>query len=352
VENSKVTRLADYLLKGPNQVSQGAVLISPPSSAPKPKLLDQVHQAIRTRHYSSKTEQSYVHWIKRFIFFHNKRHPAEMGEKEIAQFVSSLASELHVSAATQNQALNGILFLYREVLRKEIGYVNGVVRAKRAHRLPVVLTRQEVKSILAVLDNFDWLMVVLLYGAGLRLMECLQLRVKDIDFTSNQIIVRAGKGDKDRHTMLPAAAKEPLAKHFDLVKQQHQRDLDRGLGRVALPNALDRKYPRAAKEWGWQWVFPATSHYTDRATGEKRRHHLHESVLQKAVKQAVRKAGISKPATPHTFRHSFATHLLEDGYDIRTVQELLGHRDVSTTMIYTHVLNRGGRGVNSPADRL
>ena len=275
-----------------------------------------------------------------------------MGEKEIAQFLSSLASESHVSASTQNQALNGILFLYRDVLRKEIGYVDGVVRAKRPHKLPVVLTRQEVKCILAVLDRSDWLMMMLLYGAGLRLMECLQLRVKDIDFTCNQIVVRAGKGDKDRHTMLPTTVKEPLAKHLELIKEQHRCDLERGLGRVALPNALDRKYPNAGKEWGWQWVFPATSHYIDRTTGEKRRHHIHESVLQKAVKQAVQKARIPKPATPHTFRHSFATHLLEDGYDIRTVQELLGHRDVSTTMIYTHVLNRGGRGVNSPADRL
>ena len=340
-----------------NREEPAASRVSPPlansSAAPqKLKLLDQVRQAIRMRHYSPKTEESYVHWIKRFIFFHNKRHPAEMNEKEIAQFLSSLASALHVSASTQNQALNAILFLYRDVLQKEIGYVDGVIRAKRPHRVPVVLTRQEVKSILGALNRSDWLMAMLLYGAGLRLMECLQLRVKDIDFTSNHIVVRAGKGDKDRRTMLPAAVKESLAKHLEMIKEQHRRDLDRGVGRVALPNALERKYPNAGKEWGWQWVFPASSHYTDRATGEQRRHHLHESVLQKAVKRAVRKTGLAKTATPHTFRHSFATHLLEDGYDIRTVQELLGHRDVSTTMIYTHVLNRGGRGVNSPADRL
>ena len=334
MENANVYRL------NRDRISQNqpAKTASVANTAPKPKLLDQVRQAIRVRHYSPKTEESYVHWIKRFIFFHNKRHPAEMSEKEIAQFLSSLASELHVAASTQNQALNAILFLYRDVLRKEIGYIDGVIRAKRPQRLPVVLTRQEVKSILAVLDPSDWLMGVLLYGAGLRLMECLQLRIKDIDFTSNQIVIRAGKGDKDRHTMLPGAVKEPLAKHLELIKEQHQRDLENGLGRVVLPNALDRKYPNAGKEWGWQWAFPATSHYTDRATGEKRRHHLHESVLQKAVKQAVRKAGIAKPATPHTFRHSFATHLLEDGYDIRTVQELLGHspREIclcnSTTM--------------------
>jgi integron integrase len=321
-------------------------------TAPKPKLLDQVRQAIRTRHYSYMTEKAYVGWIKRFIFFHNKRHPAEMGENEIGRFLSTLATDSHVSASTQNQALNALLFLYREILNKDIGYLNGIVRAKRPHKLPVVLTRQEVRSIFGFLDSSDWIMIMLLYGAGLRLMECLRLRVKDIDFTTNQIVVRAGKGDKDRHTMLPTAVKEPFAKHLDMIRRQHERDLERGLGRVALPNALERKYPNAGKEWGWQWVFPATSHYIDKVTGEKRRHHLHESVLQKAVKEAVRKAGIAKPASCHTFRHSFATHLLEDGYDIRTVQELLGHRDVSTTMIYTHVLNRGGKGVFSPADRL
>jgi integron integrase len=338
-----------YTLNSNRLEDSAAVNVPPPA---KPKLLDQVRQAIRARHYSPKTEESYVHWIKRFILFHKKRHPAEMSEKEIGQFLSSLATERRVSASTQNQALNAILFLYRDVLRKEIGYVDGVVRAKRPHRIPVVLTRQEVKRVLAALDHSNWLLGMLLYGAGLRLTESLQLRVKDIDFTSNEIVVRGGKGDKDRHTMLPTAVKGPLATHLELVKEQHRHDLERGVGRVALPNALERKYPNAGKEWGWQWVFPATSHYTDKVTGERRRHHLHESVLQKAVKEAVRQAGIAKPASPHTFRHSFATHLLEDGYDIRTVQELLGHRDVSTTMIYTHVLNRGGRGVNSPADRL
>ena len=322
------------------------------TALPKPKLLDQVRQAIRTRHYSYKTEKAYVGWIKRFIFFHNKRHPAEMGESEIGRFLSSLATDRHVSASTQNQALNAILFLYHGVLGKDIGYVNGVVRAKKSHRLPVVLTREEIKALVSQLDGTDWLMAMLLYGAGLRLMECCRLRVKDIDFSQNQILVRAGKGNKDRHTMLPTAVKEPLAKHLEISRQQHHHDLELGLGRVVLPNALDRKYPNAGREWGWQWVFPATRYYLDRITGERYKHHLHESVIQKAVKEAARKAGMVKPATCHSLRHSFATHLLEDGYDIRTVQELLGHRDVSTTMIYTHVLNRGGRGVYSPADRL
>jgi integron integrase len=326
--------------------------LSFPSIPAKPRLLGQVRQAIRTRHYSVKTEEAYIGWIKRFIFFHNKRHPVEMGEREIAQFLSSLATESHISSSTQNQAFNALLFLYQEVLQRKVGLIEGVVRAKRHRRLPVVLTKEEVQRLLASLEGTPWLMTMLLYGAGLRLMECCRLRVKDIDFSRNQIVVRAGKGDKDRLTMLPAAVKEPLLRHLRAVKHQHEEDLEMGLGRVSLPNALERKYPNAGKEWGWQWVFPATSHYTDRVTGERRRHHLHESVLQKAVKEARLKAGIAKPAGPHTLRHSFATHLLEDGYDIRTVQELLGHADVSTTMIYTHVLNRGGRGVRSPVDGL
>jgi integron integrase len=318
----------------------------------KPKLLDQVREAIRVRHYSLRTEKAYVQWVKRFILFHNKRHPQYMGETEIGQFLSSLATDARVSASTQNQALNALLFLYREVIAQPVEYIDGVVRAKRSRRLPVVLTCQEVKAILSVLDGSEWLMGMLLYGAGLRLMECLRLRVKDIDYSNNQIIVRAGKGDKDRVTMLPTAVQEPLRKHLKKVNIQYQRDIARGQGGASLPNALDRKYPNAAREWGWQFVFPASRYARDPRSGAWRRHHLHESVLQKAVKDACRRAGLAKPAGCHTFRHSFATHLLEDGYDIRTVQELLGHKDVSTTMIYTHVLNRGGRGVCSPADRL
>ncbi len=303
MDNPKVKSLSDYRLKVTSQSGQPSVNVSSPPTPTKPKLLDQVRQAIRTRHYSPKTEETYVGWIKRFIFFHDKRHPAEMGEKEIAQFLSSLASDSHVSASTQNQALNAVLFLYREVLRKEIGYVNGVVRAKRPRRLPVVLTKEEVKRVLSRLGGAPWLMSMLLYGAGLRLMECCRLRVKDIDFSQNQITVRAGKGDKDRYTMLPGAVKEPLLRHLQAVKRQHSQDLENGLGRVALPDALERKYPNAGTEWGWQWVFPATSHFTDKATGEKRRHHLHESVLQRAFKEARLKAGIFKPAGCHTLRH-------------------------------------------------
>jgi len=290
-----------------NRLERG-VAESAPVTPPKPKLLDQVRQAIRTRHYSPKTEDSYVHWIKRFIFFHNKRHPAEMAEPEIARFLSNLATELRVSGSTQNQALNALLFLYHQVLGKEIGYVNGVVRAKKAPRLPVVLMRGEIQALLGYLGGPEIIITTLLYGAGLRLMECCRLRVKDVDFSQNQIVVRAGKGDKHRYTMLPAAVKE-LLKHLDDGKRQHQDDVEKNLGRVVLPNALDRKYPNAGQEWAWQWVFPATRYYVDRDTGRHYRHHLHESVLQKAVREAVRNAGIAKPATCHSLRHSFATHL-------------------------------------------
>ncbi len=352
VENSNVKNLIDYRLLVTSRSRYPAAESPSPQSTPKPRLLDQVREAIRMLHYSPRTEETYVGWIKRFIYYHNKRHPAEMSEQEIARFLSGLASQSHVSASTQNQALNAVLFLYREVLHKEIGYVNGVVRAKRPRRLPVVLTREEVKTLLSHLDGTNRLMATLLYGAGLRLMECLRLRVKDIDFANNQIVVRGGKGDKDRYTMLPASLREALAKHLEVVKRQHQCDLERGLARVVLPNALGRKYPNADREWGWQWVFPAPRHYTDRITGGQFRHHIHETILQRAVRQATLKAGIAKPASCHSLRHSFATYLLEDGYDIRTVQELLGHKDVSTTMIYTHVLNRGGKAVRSPADKL
>jgi integron integrase len=336
-------------------VIDGGLNFKPAKTLPtvhKPKLLEQVRQAIRTRHYSYMTEKAYVGWIKRFIFFHNKRQPAEMAETEIAQFLSSLATDSHVSASTQNQALNALLFLYSEVLSKKIGLIERVVRAKRPQRLPVVLTKDEVKKVIDHMNGLPSLMAILLYGAGLRLMECCRLRVKDIDSSRSEILVRSGKGAKDRRTMLPSAIRDSLIRHLRAVKSQHEEDLRAGLGRVSLPNALDRKYPNAGKEWGWQWVFPATGRYIDRISGEHRRHHLHESVLQKAFKEARLKAGVYKLAGCHTLRHSFATHLLEDGYDIRTVQELLGHRDVSTTMIYTHVLNRGGKGVRSPADTL
>ncbi|MGH7960736.1 MAG: integron integrase [Candidatus Binatia bacterium] len=317
-----------------------------------PKLLDQVRAAIRTRHYSLRTEEAYVQWTKRFILFHGKRHPREMGEKEISQFLTALAVNGHVSASTQNQALYALLFLYRHVLNQNVGWLDDVVRAKRPHRLPVVLTRQEVRALLGVLDGVQWSMANLLYGAGLRLLECLRLRVKDIDFSTNQLVVREGKGNKDRVTMLPTAVQAPLVAHLVAVRTLHQHDLEQGLGRVYLPDALHRKYPNANREWGWQWVFPASQLSQDPRSGERRRHHLHESVLQRAIRTAARQAGIPKPVGRHTLRHSFATHLLADGYDIRTIQELLGHRDVSTTMIYTHVLNRGGKGVASPADRL
>lgn len=318
----------------------------------RPKLLDQVRAAIRVRHYSLRTEEAYVQWIKRFILFHGKRHPLEMGEQEITQFLSALAVEGHVSASTQNQALCALLFLYRHVLDQNIGWLDDVVRAKRPQRLPVVLTRPEVRTLLGALAGIPWIMAQLLYGAGLRLLECLRLRVKDIDFSTNQILVREGKGNKDRVTMLPTSVKAPLTAHLITVCDLHQRDIRAGLGKVFLPDALPRKYPHANQEWGWQWVFPASQISVDPRSGERRRHHLHESVLQRAIREAAHTIKITKPTSPHTLRHSFATHLLEDGYDIRTIQELLGHRDVSTTMIYTHVLNRGGRGVASPADRL
>lgn len=319
---------------------------------PKPKLLDQVRDAIRTRHMSYRTEEAYVHWIKRFIFFHGKRHPVEMGAAEVSAFLSALATDAHVSASTQNQALAALLFLYREVLAQDFGWLHDVVRAERIPHLPVVLTREEVKAILGALRGRDWLMVMLLYGTGLRLKECLSLRVKDIDFGRNEITVREGKGRKDRKTMLPVAAREPLRAHLAALQATHVHWVRQGVAAVHLPDALARKYPNATTEWAWQWVFPASDLCQHPRTGIRARFHLHESVLQRAVRKAVRQTRIGKHVGCHSFRHSFATHLLESGSDIRTVQELLGHADVRTTMIYTHVLNRGGHGVLSPADRL
>ena len=321
------------------------------SERPEPRLLDRVRAAIRTRHYSRRTEEAYVSWIRRFIVFHGKRHPRELGEPEVTAFLSSLADR-RVSASTQNQALSAVLFLYEDVLGRRLAWMDQIVRAKRPVRLPVVLSREEVVALLSRLHGTVWLMASLMYGAGLRLLECVELRVKDINFDRGELTLRDGKGGKDRVTMVPATLKEALRDHLRRVKAQHEEDLRAGRGGVALPGVLRLKYPNAPFEWGWHWVFPATRFYVDEETGERRRHHLHESVLQRAVKDAVRAAGIPRPATCHSLRHSFATHLLEAGYDIRTIQELLGHRDVSTTMIYTHVLNQGGRGVRSPLDQL
>lgn len=325
----------------------------PAPCGPQPlKLLDRVRQAIRVRHYSRRTEDAYVLWIRRYILFHHKAHPSTMGSAEIEAFLTSLAVERHVSASTQNQALSALLFLYREVLQADPGQVKAAPRAASPVHVPVVLTPGEVRAVLERMDGVCLLIVSMLYGAGLRLQECLELRVKDVDFERGEITVRRGKGQKDRRTMLPERVKAPLRLHLDRVQRLHQRDLAEGHGRVVLPGALDRKFPGAPMEWRWQFVFPATRICRDPRYGPPTRYHLHESVVQRAVTAAARSAGLIKRVSCHTFRHSFATHLLESGYDIRTVQELLGHADVSTTMIYTHVLNRGGLGVRSPADRL
>jgi integron integrase len=316
------------------------------------KLLDRVRATLRSRHYSPRTEEAYVRWMLRFIRYHRLRHPAEMGPREITDFLSALASRGRVSSSTQNQATSALLFLYREVLGIDIGWLDDVVRAKASRRLPVVLSRDEVRRILGRMQGTPALMAQLLYGAGLRLLECCRLRVKDVDFDLNLIVVRSGKGDRDRRTLLPASIKGSLRAHLERVRRLHARDLERGAGWVELPGAIGRKYPGVGRAWPWQWVFPASRRYVHRETGQHRRHHLHETAVQRALHEAVLIAGISKKATCHTLRHSFATHLLEDGYDIRTIQELLGHRDLGTTMIYTHVLNRGGRGVRSPVDRL
>ena len=316
-----------------------------------PKLLDQVRGKIRLKHYSIRTEQAYVDWIRRFILFFGKQHPRELGAAEVEQFLTHLAVEGKVAASTQSQAKSALLFLYREVLDNELPWLDNVERAKVPKRLPVVLTREEVMAVLTRLEGTHWLVASLLYGTGLRIMEALRLRVKDVEFSRKEILVRDGKGFKDRVTMLPVALAAPLAEHLKRVKALHEQDLAAGRGAVYLPYALERKYPGAARDWAWQYVFPSAGLSEDPRTGIVRRHHLQDQAVQRAMRQAVRDAGVDKPATPHTLRHSFATHLLEGGYDIRTVQELLGHADVSTTMIYTHVLNKGGRGVTSPLDR-
>jgi integron integrase len=313
-------------------------------------LIERMREVLRTRHYSRRTEGAYVGWVRRYIRHFRRRHPREMGGAEVAEFLSWLARERQVSAATQNQALAALLFLYRDVLGRGIGDVGVTARARTPERVPVVLSRREVRLVLEQLDGVPRLIGLLLYGSGMRLMEALALRVKDVDFERGEIVVRRGKGAKDRVTVLPDGARIPLQRHLRRVRQLHERELTAGRGGVELPGAFARKSPQAEREWVWQWVFPAGRAGADRETGEMRRHHLHPSAVQRAVAEGVRRAGIGKRASCHTFRHSFATHLLEAGSDIRTVQELLGHSDVATTMIYTHVLGRGARGVRSPLD--
>jgi integron integrase len=319
-------------------------------AAAAPRLLGQLRDAIRRRHYSLRTEQAYVHWTKRFIYFSGKRHPRELGAVEVTTFLNHLATERNVAAATQNQALSALLFLYKEVLELPLPWLDALDRAKRPARLPTVLSRAEVQRLLAAMTGTKWLMASLLYGAGLRLRECLTLRVKDLDFEYRQILVRDGKGAKDRVTMLPGACVEPLRQQLRYVETLHAGDLASGHGDVELPYALARKYPNAPYELAWKFVFPSHKLSTDPRSGAVRRHHVYENYLIRGIGEAARAAALRKPVSCHTLRHSFATHLIESGYDIRTVQELLGHASVETTMIYTHVLNKGGRGVASPLD--
>jgi integron integrase len=330
-------------------LSKGEAVAGAQEAAP-PRLLDRAREAIRRRHYSYRTEETYVHWMRRFVVFSGKRHPKDLGATEVTAFLNHLAQERQVAAATQNQALAALLFLYKEVLAQPLPWLDGVEHAKRPVRRPTVLTEDEVRRLLACMRGVKWLMASLLYGAGLRLRECLKLRVKDVDFGYRQILVRDGKGAKDRVTMLPASLVEPLQDHLAGMRALHERDLAEGCGDVELPDAIARKYPRAPFEWGWKFVFPSQHRSVDPRSGAIRRHHVYENYVIRGVKEAARAAGIAKHISCHTLRHSFATHLLENGYDIRTVQELLGHADVSTTMIYTHVLNKGGRGVKSPLD--
>ena len=319
--------------------------------AQAPKLLDQVRDRIRVKHYSIRTETQYVQWVRRFILFQDKKHPRDMGAPEVEAFLTHLAVVGNVAAATQNQALSALLFLYREVLAIDLPWLDNVTRAKRPQRMPVVLTREETHAVLDRMSGVYGLMARLLYGTGMRLMECVRLRVKDVDFARREILIRDGKGAKDRVTMLPDSVVLPLQTHLQQRRVLFDDDSEAGKAGVYMPDALARKYPNAPTVWGWQYIFPSGSYSVDPRSGAERRHHLDEKLLQRAMKRAVQASGMVKLATPHTLRHSFATHLLEGGYDIRTVQELLGHKDVSTTMIYTHVLNKGGRGVVSPLDR-
>ena len=332
---------------GAREASAGETAVSV-----EPRLLDAVRNRCRLKHYSIRTERAYSGWIKRFILFHGKRHPRTMGAGEVEQFLTHLAVAGKVAAGTQNQALSALLFLYKEILGIELPWLESVTRAKRPQRVPTVLSTVEIQWLLSRLDGREWLMASLLYGTGMRLMECVRLRVKDVDFARNEITVRDGKGGKDRHTVLPSSMVEPLMRQIDRVREVHREDIGAGYAGVFLPHALARKYLQAPREIAWQYVFPASQRSNDPRDGKLRRHHVDEKVLQRAVRSAVQAAGISKPATCHTLRHSFATHLIEAGYDIRTVQELLGHADVATTQIYTHVLNRGGSGVLSPLDRV
>ena len=317
---------------------------------PPPKFLDSVRRHLRVKHYSIRTEQAYLDWIKRFILFHRKQHPNDMGEPEIGAFLTHLAADRHVAASTQNQALSALLFLYQEVLDRKLDFMDNIERVKRPPKVPVVLTPREVRSVLSEMEGDCRLMADLLYGSGLRLMECVRLRIKDVDFGYRQIVVRDGKGLRERVTLLPDRLRRSLKLHLERVKELHKQDLAHGRGRVYLPFALAEKYPNANRSWVWQYVFPAAKLSVDPRSKETRRHHVQEKNLQNAVKIAVTKAGVTKAASCHTFRHSFATHLLESGCDIRNVQELLGHKDVSTTMIYTHVLNKPGLSIRSPLD--
>ena len=326
--------------------------ISDAAGAPlKPRLFDEVRRRLRLKHYSLATERVYLQWMRRFILANGKRHPREMGGAEVERFLSGLALQGNVAAGTQNQALSALLFLYREVLGVDLPWLENVVRAKRPRRVPTVLSQEEVRRLLSAMDGRPWLLASLLYGTGMRLMECLRLRVKDIDFNRLEVTVRDGKGGKDRRTMLPRSLVEPFQREIERARVLHRQDLAHGFGGTRLPHALARKYPSAAKDFGWQYVFPSTQRSRDPLDGCERRHHFDDAMLSRALKSARKRAGIVKPLSAHTLRHSFATHLLEAGYDLRTIQELLGHKDVATTQIYTHVLNRGGHGVVSPLDR-